>query len=133
MTILRREIGFWEMRKLIKILATACVLASATSFTAVAAPVPGYEGAYGALIEGCTLPSGTVDICETGINEYSAVLVGAVDLSVANASFTEARGEVFVANEADQAFQAAIDALFELLLPDSGAVLGLNAVSVSPN
>lgn len=112
------------MRKLITTLATAGVLGLAAPLGAVAAPVPGFEAQYAALIAGCTLPDGTLPLCESAINNYAGDLVGIVDLAVANQSFTEARGEVFAANEPDEPFQEAIDALFELLLPDSGAIIG---------
>ncbi len=121
------------MRRLIITFATAGLLGLATPLTIAAAPVPGYEAQYATLIGDCTLPAGTVDLCGAAINDYSTALIGFVDLSVANESFSEARRAVFAANEPDEVFQFAIDALFEELLPDSGAVLGFEALQASPN
>ncbi|MDB5622809.1 MAG: hypothetical protein JWR39_1372 [Devosia sp.] len=92
---------------------------------AYAAPVAGYESQYEAVRYNCSLPVGTVPNCETAINTYSGVLVtGGVSLDAANASFTAVRATVWTLNEPDPEFQADIDALFELLLPDSGALPG---------
>lgn len=112
------------MRKLVTTLATAGVLGLGAMSAASAAPVAGYEALYTAVYANCTLPNGTLPLCEAAINAYSGALVAAVDLSVANASFTELRLEVFEGNAADEAFQADVDALFELLLPDSGSIGG---------
>lgn len=119
------------MRKLITTIATAGVL-SMTAFSAtLAAPVPGFEALYATLITSCSLPitDGKVGACEAAINTYSTALVVGTDIATANASFTEARQEVFALNAADEAFQAQIDALFELLLPDSGAIGGAPAAA----
>jgi len=90
--------------------------------SANAAPVPGFEALYGTLISSCSLPDGTIPACEAAINAYASALVGAVDLDAANLSFSAARLEVFELNAVDEEFQASIDALFELLLPESGAI-----------
>lgn len=111
------------MRKLITTLAMAGVLGMSAMSTANAAAVGGYDGLYATLITSCSLPNGTLEACEAAINGYSSALVVSVDIAVANQSFTEARKEVFALNAADEKFQADIDALFELLLPDSGAIL----------
>ena len=100
-----------------------------------AAPVPGFEGPYNTVFTDCTLPEGGFSAdnreaeiaaglasCETAINGYADGLVEAVTIEVANVSFTELRSEVFAANEPDEEWQALVDALFELLLPDSGAI-----------
>lgn len=106
------------MRKLI-----ATVLLTAAFGTSVvsapnAAPVPGFESLYAAVFAACTPPAGTSGACEAAINAYSAALVTAgVDPAVALASFTELRSEVVAAGGA-----AEIDALFEALLPESGAI-----------
>lgn len=110
------------MRRLVASIVTAGVLSVASLSGANAAPVPGYEALYNAVFVNCTLPDGTLQTCEAAINEYAGALVAAVELPVANQSFTELRLEVFDANAADEEFQADIDALFELLLPDSGAL-----------
>lgn len=110
------------MRKLIMTLAmTGAVSLGAVANTS-AAPVAGFEDLYSALIAACSLPTGTVGDCEVAINAYAGALVSSVDITVANTSFSEARVEVFGLNAADEEFQADIDALFELLLPDSGAI-----------
>jgi hypothetical protein len=89
----------------------------------MAAPVDGYEGLYSANYAACTLPDGTVAACEAAIQSHVTALVsGGIDLDTANVSFQALRAEVFEANEPDEDFQLAIDNLFELLLPDSGAI-----------
>ncbi|MBD8066785.1 hypothetical protein IC608_15025 [Devosia sp. PTR5] len=91
--------------------------------SAMAAPVPGFDQLYAQNFTACTLPDGTVADCEAAIQEHVAALVAAsVDVDTANASFTALRREVFLANAADEVFQAEIDALFELLLPESGDI-----------
>lgn len=110
------------MRKLFTTFAAIGVLGLGAASGAVGAPVPGYEALYSAVVANCTIPDGTVPLCEAAINAYSGALVDAVDLGEANASITALRQEVFAANAPNEAFQAEIDALFELLLPDSGAV-----------
>lgn len=108
------------MRKNLAFLATAGVI-SAMSFgpiQAMAAAVPGFEDLYNAVFASCTPPAGTPAACEAAINAYSAALVAAgVDPAVALQSFTELRAEVAAAGGG-----AAIEALFEELLPDSGAI-----------
>ncbi len=110
------------MRKLITTLAMAGVLGLGTASATSAAPVLGFEGLYSAVAVACSVPTGTLAACEAAINAYAAALVANVDISVANKSFQELRGEVFTANAPDQPFQADVDALFELLLPESGAI-----------
>ena len=113
------------MRKLIMAVATATTLGLGATSGTVAAPVPGFEGLYSTLIASCSLPDGTEAACEAAITAYADALVAAgVDIEVANQSFSEARQEVLALNGGDVTFQAAIDALFELLLPDSGAIGG---------
>lgn len=93
---------------------------SALSFAAqpaLAAAVPGFEGLYDAVLSACTPPLGTPAACEAAINAYSAALVEAgIDPEVALQSFTELRAEVRAAGGGD-----VIEALFEELLPESGA------------
>lgn len=93
---------------------------SALSFAAqpaMAAAVPGFEDLYDAVLTNCTPPAGTPALCEAAINAYSAALVEAgVDPVVALQSFTELRAEVRANGGGD-----VIEALFEQLLPDSGA------------
>jgi hypothetical protein len=120
------------MRKLITTLATAGVLGMSGLGVANAAPAGGYDDLYAAVITSCSLPAGTLEACEAAINGYSSALVVAVTLPVANQSFSEARKEVFALNAADEEFQAAIDALFELLLPDSGAILPIEGPGFAP-
>lgn len=128
------------MRKLITTIATAGVLGMAAISLSFAAPVPGFEAQYSAVFASCTIPAGPVPVpaaastaarsaCEAAINAYSGALATSVELAVANESFTALRLEVFAANAPDKAFQTMIDALFELLLPDSGA---LGPVVASP-
>ncbi|MCR6673613.1 hypothetical protein [Devosia ginsengisoli] len=110
------------MRRLVASIVTAGMLSVAGLSGANAAPVPGFEDLYNTVFTSCTLPDGTLAACEAAINAYASALVANVELTVANQSFSELRQEVFVANAADEEFQADIDALFELLLPDSGAI-----------
>lgn len=110
------------MRRLISVIATASVLGLGAVSGTVAAPVPGFEGLYTTLIASCSLPAGTVANCETAINAYSSALVASVDIDTANLSFTAARSEVFALNASNETFQRQIDDLFELLLPNSGAI-----------
>mgnify|MGYP000141505346 CR=1 FL=1 len=92
----------------------------------IAAPVPGFEELYEAVLVACTPPLGTPPACEAAINAYSAALVAAgIDPAVALQSFTELRAEVRARGGGD-----VIDALFEELLPDSGAVGGNEASPV---
>lgn len=92
----------------------------------IAAPVPGFEDFYAAVLSACTPPAGTPAACEAAINAYSAALVAAgVDPAVALQSFTELRAEVAAQGGGD-----VIEALFEELLPDSGAVGGNDASPV---
>jgi hypothetical protein len=116
------------MRKLITVLGMAGLVGLSAVSGSIAAPVSGFESFYDAVYSNCTLPDGAVPACETAINAYAEALVGAVDLDTANQSFSELRLEVFAANDPDPEFQAEIDRLFELLLPDSGAI----GVPVSP-
>lgn len=113
------------MRKLIPTMAMG-LFAVASMSVANAAPVPGFEALYQAAFAACTPPAGTPEACEAAINAYSAALVAAgVDPVVALQSFTELRAEVAAAGGG-----AVIDALFEELLPESGAVDG--PVDASP-
>ncbi|MNL19906.1 hypothetical protein D3C87_1411310 [compost metagenome] len=101
-------------------------LMSFGTFQAAAAPVAGFETLYDAVVVACTPPAGTPAACEAAINAYSAALVAAgVDPAVALRSFTELRAEVAAAGGGD-----VIDALFEELLPESGAVGGNQASPV---
>lgn len=108
------------MRKLILTLMTAGVLGVAT-MSANAAAVPGFEVLYNAAFAACTPSRGIPPVpaaCEAALNAYSAALIKAgIDPAVALASFTELRAEVAAAGGG-----AAIEALFEELLPDSGSV-----------
>ena len=111
------------MRKQFTTLAAIGMLGLGAASGAVGAPVAGFEAQYAAVFANCTLPNGTVPLCEAAINAYSGALVSAaVDLAEANASITALRQEVFGANAPSEPFQIEIDALFELLLPDSGAI-----------
>jgi hypothetical protein len=119
------------MQKLVTILSTAGVLSFAALANVSGAPIAGFESLYSTLITACSLPAGTVADCEVAINSYAGAIVDAVSLESANASFSEARAEVFSLNASDEPFQAEIDALFELLLPNSGAI-GDAPVSLAP-
>ena len=106
------------MRKLIATVLLASALGTSVVSAPNAAPVPGFESLYTAVFAACTPPAGTAGACEAAINAYSAALVAAgVEPAVALASFTELRSEVVAAGGA-----AEIDALFEALLPESGAI-----------
>lgn len=109
------------MRKLITTFATAGVLSMTALSATFAAPVPGFEALYQAAFAACTPADGVAadtSACELAINAYSGALVAAgIDPAVALASFTELRAEVAAAGGG-----AAIEGLFEELLPDSGSV-----------
>jgi len=101
-------------------------LSSLGTLQAVAAPVPGFEGLYDAVLSACTPPAGTPAACEAAVNAYSGALVAAgIEPEVAVASFTELRAEVEAAGGGE-----VIDSLFEDLLPESGAVGGVEASPV---
>jgi len=90
---------------------------SVFALPAVAAPVPGFEAIYQAVRSNCTPPAGSPERCELAINAYARALVEAgVEPDVALRSFTALRAEVAVAGGGD-----VIEALFEQLLPESGA------------
>jgi hypothetical protein len=111
------------MRKLLTTLAAIGVLGLGAVSGAVAAPIAGFDAQYAAVSANCTLPNGTVPLCEAAINAYSGALVAAnISIDEANASFTALRAEVFAVNAPNEPFQIEIDALFELLLPNSGAI-----------
>ena len=113
------------MRKLITVLGMVGIAGLSAVSSSQAAPVAGYDGLYDAVISSCSLPAGTVDTCSAAITAYAGALINdGVAIEVANQSFSEARLEVFALNAADEEFQAVIDALFEELLPDSGAIGG---------
>ena len=118
------------MRKFLLTFVTAGLTSFAPVTSLQAAPVPGYETFYDATFAACTLPDGTVEACAASINAYTDALIsGGVSLDEANSSFTVLRADVFAANAADEEFAALIDALFEELLPESGAI---GPVSASP-
>jgi len=106
------------MRKLVLEVALFSSLAITGAF---AAPVPGFEAQYAAVVAACTTPGGAA-ACEIAINAYSAALVGSVDLAVANQSFAELRAEIQAANASDPTLQVAVGDLFETLLPESGSL-----------
>ena len=120
------------MRELITVLGMAGMVGLAAVGGSTAAPVPGYEGLYNTVFTSCTLPDGTLEACESAINAYAGALVAAIDPETALQSFTALRSEVFAANAADTEFQIDIDALFELLLPESGAIGGAPAGAGEP-
>jgi len=119
------------MSKFRFVLAFAIAAASGSAF---AAPVPGsadYETLYNTVFTDCTVPDGSVAACRIAIIAYSDRLVAdaaTVTDDQALSSFRALRSEVFTANtvtpleEADEAFRTAIDALFEEIIPESGAV-----------
>ncbi len=110
------------MRRFVSLLALATTLGLGAVTASIGAPVSGFETQYDQAVTSCTLPAGTVALCDAAINGYSGALVPNVDQVAANQSFTSLRSQVFVANESDKLFQADIDILFETLLPDSGAI-----------
>jgi hypothetical protein len=109
------------MRNLITTIATAGVISLASLSPSIAAPVPGFEALYGAAFAACTPSNGVPPspaACEAAILAYSEALIAAgIAPAVALASFTELRTEVVAAGGG-----AAIDALFEELLPESGDI-----------
>lgn len=109
------------MRKLIMTIATAGVLSISALSSASAAPVPGFEVLYQAALAACAPPGGaggSAAACAAAINALSTAMIsGGVAPATALASFTELRAEVSAAGGGD-----AIEALFEELLPESGAV-----------
>lgn len=116
------------MRSFLPTMAATAVLSFFVAGNAMAAAVPGYETQYNTLVINCTIPIGTLEECGAAINAYSGALIaGGISITVANLSFSAVRQEVFTANAPDGAFQSQIDALFEQLLPDSGAIGGAGA------
>jgi hypothetical protein len=111
------------MRKLIATIAITGVLGLGAVSVSNAAPVAGFEALYQAAFAACTPANGVAPApaaCEAAINAYSAALIAAgIEPDVALESFTALRAEVAAAGG-----DAAIEALFEELLPDSGAVPG---------
>lgn len=114
---------------MLRIFGTTLVAAALTVSSVHAAPVSGYgdtldaqfASLYAAAFAACT-PSGgapaDADACAAAINAYSAALVAAgVPLEVAVVSFQELRDEVRAAGGG-----AAIDAVFEQLLPETESV-----------
>lgn len=116
------------MRKHLPAVALVLGMSFSSASGIAAAPVsgnPDYVGLYDAAFAQCTVPAGALSACETAINAYAnRVVADGVDIATANESFSALRLEVFAANDSDPAFQAQIDALFEELLPDSGAIGG---------
>lgn len=104
--------------KLVSLVSIGAIAAfSFAAQPAFAAPVPGFEALYNAVLTACTPPLGTPAACEAAINAYSSALVAAgVDPVVALQSFTALRAEVAANGGGD-----VIEALFEQLLPESGA------------
>ncbi len=103
------------MRKFIAMLGTAGALSLAAMSVSSAAPVPGFEAQYAAVLVACTPPAGTPAACEAAINALSAAMIAAgIPQDVALRSFTELRAEVVAAG--------GFEDIFEQLLPDSGAV-----------
>lgn len=122
------------MQKLVTVLATASMLGFGSLSPAFAEPVGGYDDLYNTMITACSLPDGTVLDCNDAITAYATALVNDnVDEDTSNKSFMEARAYVFEVNEPDPEFQADIDALFELLLPNSGAIPGLGVLGDPPD
>jgi hypothetical protein len=106
------------MRKLITTIAIAGVLGVAAISPSNAAPVPGFEGLYAEAFTACTPPNGTPTTCRAAIQALTNAMIAAgVDVAVALQSFAELRSEVRVAGGGD-----AIEAVFEELLPESGAL-----------
>lgn len=105
------------MRKLFTIIAAAAALNLSGLAVTQAAPVAGFEAQYEAAFAACA-PGGSPEACEAAINALSAAMIAAgVAPAAALQSFTELRAEVVAAGG-----DAAIQALFEELLPESGAV-----------
>lgn len=106
------------MRKFIAALGVAGVMGLSAVSSPFAAPVPGFEALYQAVFAACTGATPDPAACEAAINAYSGALVAAgVDPEIALQSFIELRAEVVAAGGGD-----VIEALFEELLPESGAV-----------
>src|SRR3982751_1175965 len=110
------------MLKVVSICAAIAALGFGAISQASASPVPGFDAQYKAVFTSCTLPAGSHVACEAAINAYSSAVVAGASLAAAEISFQELRKEVFTGNATDSKFQLDIDALFELLLPNSGAI-----------
>lgn len=99
---------------------------------AYAKPVAGFEAGYTSTTVACTLPAGSEADCRAALTALIASYVvidpntnaPVVAQDTAATSFAEMRQEVFAVNAPNPTFQAAIDAIFEELLPDSGAIGG---------
>lgn len=104
--------------KLASLLAVGAVSAlSFGSYGVSAAPVPGFEALYQAVLDACP-PNGSLAATEAAINAYSAALVAAnIDPEVALLSASELRIDA-----AEAGCGPEVDELFELLLPESGAI-----------
>ena len=121
------------MHKLVSVLATASMLGLGFLSPAYAEPVGGYDALYNTMITACSLPDGAVLDCNDAITAYATALVNDnIDEDTSNKSFMEARAFVFEVNAPDPEFQADIDALFELLLPNSGAIDGIGVLGEPP-
>jgi hypothetical protein len=109
------------MRKIFTAVGMAGAISLATLTMSYAAPVPGFEALYQAAFAACTPANGvppSPEACEAAINAYSAALIAAgIDPAVVLTSFTALRAEVAAAGGGD-----AIAALFEALLPETGAI-----------
>ncbi|MEQ9637532.1 MAG: hypothetical protein RLW68_15810 [Devosia marina] len=109
------------MRKVITLLGATGFAGLAAMSSAQAAPVPGYEVLYEAVFLACTPDAGVapvVAVCTDAINAYAGALIaGGVSEEAALQSFAALRIEVAVADGG-----LLIDAAFEELLPDSGAI-----------
>ena len=114
------------MRKHLPAVALVLGMSFSSASGIAAAPVsgnPDYVGLYVAVFAQCTVPAGSLSACVSAFYAYAnRVVADGVVFGTANESFSALRLEVFAANESDPAFQAQIDALFEELLPDSGAI-----------
>lgn len=111
---------------MLKLFGTTIVVAALSVSSAYAAPVSGYgdtldaqfAALYAAALAACGPGAGDADACAAAINAYSAALVSeGVPLEIASASFQELRDEVRTAGGS-----AAIDAVFEQLLPETESV-----------
>jgi hypothetical protein len=110
---------------MLKLFGTTILAAALSVSSAYAAPVSGYgdtldsqfASLYAATLAACG-PAGDADACAAAINAYSAALVsGGVPLEIATASFQELRDDVRAAGG-----NAAIDAVFEQLLPETESI-----------
>ena len=114
------------MKKFLGTIVIAGALSLSSLTGSFAAPVSGYgpeldaqfSQLYDAVLAACGCPTADPDVCAAAITAYSNALIAAgVPLEVATASFQARRDAVRAAGGS-----AAIDAVFEALLPETEGI-----------